>query len=449
MVSIASALSQIKDDPRTILSPSALESVCRDAGLDWRNTPLSPPATLALFIQQVAHGNVSCAQAVRLGRLDVTPQAYCEARQRLPIEAIEALAGRVFDAAVASRGDDGRWLGHRVWLVDGSSVSMPDTPQLQERFGQPGRQAPGCGFPVAHVLGLFDLHSGMLKRLIDAPLRTHDMKHAAELHPAMAAGDVLLGDCAFGTYAHLALLLQQNMHGLFPMHQCRIVDFTPHRPHTQQKGKHAVAGMTRSRWIKSLGHEDQLVEWFKPAERPEWMTAQQYALLPESILVRELRRVVWLEGGRRVTLTLVTTLTDEPACPAAALVALRERRWEVETDLRHLKATMQMQVLRCKTPEGIAKELAAYLLVYNLVRAVMLQAARRQQVEPSRLSFADALYWVRHARPADPLPTLKLNPHRPDRIEPRAVKRRAKSYDLLNKPRDQLRQRLCKQAVKA
>jgi hypothetical protein len=291
------------------------------------------------------------------------------------------------------------------------------------------------------------------------------MRHAAGLHPMMAAGDLLLGDDAFGTYAHLALLLQRKMHGLFPVHHKRIVDFTPGRPHTTE-GKGAVAGMTRARWVRSLGVDDQVVEWFKPKERPDWISEENYAALPDSITVRETRRTVTIDDDgdgdgdgdkdgdkdgkrrrRRVTVTTVSTLLDAAAYPAAALVELRGRRWQVEVDLRHLKTTMRMDVLRCKTVAGVNKEIAAFLLVYNLVCAIACEAARRQKVEPDRVSFADALYWARHARADEKLPRLRVNPRRPWRVEPRAVKRRPKSYKLLNKPRDQLRQVLLDKAI--
>jgi hypothetical protein len=262
----------------------------------------------------------------------------------------------------------------------------------------------------------------------------------------MAAGDVLLGDDAFGTYAHLALLLQANLHGLFPVHHKRLVDLTPGRPHTHA-GKGAVTGATRARWVRSLGADDQVVEWLKPHGRPAWPTADAYAALPDSITVRETRRTVRLDDGRRVTVTTVCTLLDADAYPAAAVVALRQRRWQVEVDLRHLKTTMGMDVLRCKTPDGVKKEIAAFLLVYNLVCAIACEAARRQDVEPDRVSFADALYWARHARAGEALPRLRVNPRRPWRVEPRAVKRRPKQYALLNKPRDRMRQALLGKAV--
>jgi hypothetical protein len=450
MVSIAAALARIKNDgPDALLTRQTIEDACRAhvPGGAWRATPLAPPAALALLVRQVAHGNCSCAELARLAGGGFTAAGYCEARMRLPLAAVEACGRRVYDAAAARDPAAGRWRGHRAWLVDGSGLSMPDAPALQEEFGQSGRQAPGCGFPVAHVLGLFDLHTGLVARMTVSPLRTHDMRHAAGLHPAMAAGDLLLGDAAFGTYAHLALLLRAGLHGLFPVHHQRVVDFAPGRAHAAGRGRGAVGGMTRARWVRSLGVDDQVVEWFKPRERPPWLTAEAYAALPDAITVRETRRAVRLDDGRRVTVTTACTLLDADAYPADAVVELRQRRWSVEVDLRHLKTTMGMDVLRCKTADGVRKEVAAFLLVYNLVRAIVCEAARRQRVDPARVSFADALYWARHARADEELPKLRVNPHRPWRVEPRAVKRRHKSYQLLNRPRDELRQALLDNAV--
>jgi hypothetical protein len=441
MVSIAGALDRIKHDPDLALSYAVIEDVCHELKLQWRDTPLKPPNAIALFIRQVAAGNVSCAEVVRLGGGGFTAAAYCTARSRLPLEALQACSRRVYDAAVSGNSGGDRWRGHRVWIADGSGLSMPDTPALQEHFGQSGKQAAGCGFPGAHVLGLFDLHSGLISQMIVSPLRTHDMKHVAELHPSMGAQDVLLGDDALGTYVHLALLSQAKMHGLFPLHHCRIVDFTPHRPHTKE-GHGAIAGLPRTKWLSSLGEEDQVVEWFKPKARPVWMNQEQFELLPESITVRETRRAVKLEDGRRIVVTIVSTFLDAARYPAAALIELRQRRWEVEIDLRCLKTTMKMEVLRCKSVAGVTKEIAVYLLVYNLVRTIMLEAARRQKVEPGRISFADALYWARYAAADAELPTLKVNPHRPWRIEPRVMKRRPKGYPRLNKPREKLRKLL-------
>jgi hypothetical protein len=207
--------------------------------------------------------------------------------------------------------------------------------------------------------------------------------------------------------------------------------------------------MPRSRWIKSLGKQDQLVEYFKPSAKSAWMSQAEHDALPDSIIVRELRRTVVRSGLGKITITLVTTLLDPKAYPANDLLELRLRRWDVETCIGHLKTTMKMDVLRCKTEQGVRKELAVFSLVYNLVRVVMLEAAHRQEVPVDRISFADAYKWMRHARPGDVLPRLIVNPSRPDRIEPRCRKRRPKEYDLMNKPTAVLRKLLKNKRKKA
>jgi len=450
MASIAGAVARIKQDALGALGEGVVEGVCAEFGHVWRDRELDPATTAALFVQQVLNGNVPCSEVRHLAGRCFTPSAYCQARARLPLAVVQSLLTRVCDAALAAtRRATHLWLGrHRVFHIDGSTFSMPDTPELRKAFGLPSGPKPGCGFPTAHLLVLFHAGTGLLLDAWASPLHTGDIAQVAEAHAHLEPGDVLIGDDTFSTYAHLAMLTRLGLHGLFPVHHRRIVDFTKGRPHTAE-GKDAVAGMPRSRWVKSLGKEDQLVEYFKPQGRPAWMSRADYDALPDSVLVRELRRTVRRPGLGGVTPTMVTTLTDPLAYPVGELLELRLRRWDVETNLRHLKITMNMDVLRCKTERGVRKELAVFCLVYNLVRVVMLEAARRQEVPVARVSFADALKWVRHARPGDALPDLLVNPRRPDRAEPRCKKRRPKQYDLMNKPRDELRRRLKNQRKNA
>jgi hypothetical protein len=271
------------------------------------------------------------------------------------------------------------------------------------------------------------------------------MSLASNTHAQMSEGDLVIGDDSFGSYAHLALLSERGMHGLFPAHHIRIVDFTPDRP-CIEPGKVArskdAKGMPRSRWVKSLGKTDQIVEWFKPKNKPPWMSTAQWKQLPDTMMVREVRRTTVRPGFRPVTLTFVTTLLDPKKYPPDELFALRLRRWDVETDIRHLKTTMGMEVLHCKSVEGVQKELWMFLLIYNLVRAVMVAAAKRQKVSVSRISFASALHWMRCARAGDTLPRLAIVPHRPNRLEPRVLKRRPKPYDLMIRPRKKLTEEL-------
>lgn len=449
MASISAALERIKHDPLGVIRRELIEQACHDAGHCWRQRELDPTVTIALFVQQIAHGNAPCAEVCHLGGKSFTASAYCQARGRLPLSVYQSvLADTIAAATPQTHQPEHLWRGHRTFHIDGSTGSMPDTPALRAAYGTPHGQKPGCGFPVCHLLVLFSAATGLLLDLFDSPLNTGDLSQCIEAHAHLDEGDILIGDDSYGSFAHLALLLQANLHGLFPVYHARIVDFRLGRRFCPE-GKKAVAGMPRSRWIKRLGKDDQLVEWFKPKEQPRWMNQAQFDALPASIVVRELRRTVRRPGGGKVTLTMVTTLTDPKKYPAEALLELRLRRWDVETNIGHLKTTMKMDVLRCKTPEGVRKELAVFAIVYNLVRAVMLEASRRQEVPVSRISFVDALRWIKHAKPGDVLPPLIVNPHRPDRVEPRCRKRRPKEYDLMNKPRSELRKKLKKQRKNA
>jgi DDE family transposase len=449
--SILAAVRQIKSEVAHFLSPELIRNVCEAVGHVWRERVLDPVTTVHLFVLQILHGNTACPHVPRLGAVPCSGEAYCQARQRLPLRVLRYLLRALsLHLGASPMLDEGRWHGHRTFLVDGSSVSMPDTPELQKHFGQPGVQKPGCGFPVMHVLAMFHAATGFLLNVAAAPLRTHDMSRIGQLHPELAEGDVLVGDRAFCSFAHLALLLARKVQGVFRVHQKQIVDFRCHRRHaTQQSRQRGEKHLPTSRWLKRLGRHDQLVEYVKPKRRPVWMTDAQYAALPEAIIVRELRFTIPLKGCRTRVITLATTLLDPVHYPAADLAELYGQRWQIETNFRHLKQTLRMDVLRCKTVEGVQKELTMYALVYNLVRVVMLGAAHRQDAPVDRISFIDAVRWLADAVHGAAELKLRLVPDRPGRIEPRAVKRRPKEYDRLNQPRAVLRKLLRRKQVAA
>jgi hypothetical protein len=446
---IDTTLRHLRQDLTAHLDEAAIHRTCDQLGHVWRTCVLTPFAIVHWFLLQILHGNTALNHITLLARREFTDAAYCLARARLPLTVFQTLLRHVIGALVPLTETEGRWRGHRTFLIDGSSFSMPDTPELQRHFGQPGNQKPGCGFPVAKILALFHAGTGTLLHVTAAPLRTHEMARVDGVHPTLKPGDVLVGDRGFCSFAHLALLLGRSIHAVVRVHQRQIVDFTPGRPHAKPGQKRAPKGMPHSRWLRALGAFDQVVEWFKPEERPEWMTAQQYAALPETIQVRELRYRIARPGFRTRAVTLVTTLLDAELYPLEALADLYFARWRVEQNLRDLKQTMKMDVLRCKTVNGVLKELTVYAIVYNLVRVVMGEAARRQGVEVDRISFIDAVRWLLDAKRGEELPELIVNPHRPGRFEPRAQKRRPKQYDLLTRPRSILRKRMMAQAVNA
>jgi hypothetical protein len=447
---IDTALRRLKQDLAPHLDESALNDICRRTGHRWRRDALLTPFTTILwFVIQVLHGNTALTHITLKARRAFTESAYCQARARLPLAVFRAVLRFVIRGLVPRTEVEGRWRGHRTFLVDGSSFSMPDAPELQRHFGQPGGQAAGCGFPAAKILALFHAGTGLLLDVIAAPLRTHDMARVDAVHPALGPGDILVGDRGFCSFPHLALLLGRGVHAVFRAHQKQIVDFTPGRSHAGPRDKKAPAGRPRSRWLRALGALDQVVEWFKPRDRPAWMTAEQFAGLPETITVRELRYRVSQRGFRTRSVTLVTTLLDAEAYPLEELAGLYGTRWRVEQYLRDLKQSMKMDVLRCRTVDGVLKELMVYGIVYNLVRSVMGEAGRRQRVAPDRISFIDALRWLLEARPGERIPRLVVNPSRPGRFEPRVRKRRPKPYPLMRKPRRELRKELADKDIAA
>lgn len=440
---ISTILNSLRQDLTAMLGADVISSACRDVGHTWHVFALLTPAAIIYwFLIQILHGNTSLTHVSLLAGRSFSAAAFCLARARLPLAVFQALLRHMVRSLVPDTEAIGRWHGHRTFLVDGSSFSMPDTPELQAHFGQPGNQATGCGFPVAHLLALFHAGTGLLLEVLAAPMRTHDISGIVGVLGHLARGDVLVADRGFCSFAHLALLVQQGIHAVFRVHQKQIVDFTPGRSHAHPGDKKIPRGTPRTRWIRAHGATDQVVEYFKPAERPEWMSEAEYAALPDSLELRELRYRVEVRGFRTHEVTLVTTLIDAEAYPAEELASLYGTRWRVEEYLKALKQTMKMDVLKCKTVQGVLKELTMYAVAYNLVRLAMCEAAERQGVAPDRVSFIDTQRWLCMPEADEGMPELVVNPWRPGRFEPRVKKRRPKPYPLMTVPRSELRNRL-------
>ncbi|HUU60056.1 MAG TPA: IS4 family transposase [Phycisphaerae bacterium] len=445
MVKVRAGLEKVKEDYRHVVPPEAILQMCQVHEHRFRQRILGPVETVYLFLIQILHGNAACSGLRHLAGMACSVNAYCQAKARLPLAVFRALLHWVCqslrDVTDAAR----LWHGHRVFHVDGSSFSMPDTPELQGAFGQPGGQKAGCGFPVARLLAMFDAATGMILDVLASPLRTHEMSQVSSMHPSLRPGDVLVGDRGFCSYVHLALLSLRRMHAVFRIHQRILVDFRPGRRHAPPGVRKSPKGLPRSKWLRAVGVQDQIVEWYRPRSRPTWMTREQFERLPESLTLRELSYRIETPGYRTREIALVTTLLDPHQYPAEDLAELYRCRWQVEVNLRHLKQTMGMDVMRCKSPEGVLKEMLMFAMVYNLVCAVAYDAAAQQGVPPDRISFIDALRWLRTWEPGINLITLIVNPRRPGRFEPRVVKRRSKQYKLMTEPRTVLRKRLLEQ----
>jgi Transposase DDE domain len=409
-MAIASVLARLRREP---LDDCALAQrvgqLCAEHAHVWRDRLLTPVVTVRLMLIQVLFGNTAITHLRQLGGLDFTASSYCEARQRLPLAVLRELVAWVARAAVEGAAGPAL-LGVRVLVADCSSFSMPDTAPLRGFFGRMKARGAKAGvtYPVAKVIALMDAATGLFTELLAAPLYTHDQRHTPVLHALLRPGDVLLGDRAYCSYGHLALLHLRGVLACFRLHQRR---------------KDIARGVRR---------------WRRPKQVPAWLTRAQWLSLPKVIDVRLISYIVPADRGFRPRrITIATTLFDTAAWPDAKIAELYGQRWRIETSFAHLKTTMGMNVLKCQSVDGVKKELAAYLLAYNLVRLAMLRAAERQGQSVWRISFIDALRWLQ---------TLVLGlsgtsrlievPHRPGRSNPRVIRRRAKEYDLMTKPRE-------------
>lgn len=426
-----------------ILTAQVLRAAVLEEAGRWRERLYSPLTTVVLFIEQVLGADHSCQDAVAHGlsarvalgqapcSLNTGP--YCKARQRLPVGLLERLGRELGARLMAAQPRQWLWRGRSVKLVDGTTVSMPDTQKNQAVFPQSPGQKPGLGFPLARLVGIVSLSCGAVLEWASGPCEGKQTGETALLWGLMdtlGRGDGVVADRYFAGYFGIARMKQRGVDVLIRQHQRRRTDF--------RRGRR-------------LGKRDHVVSWTRPG-RPAWMDQATYATMPESLLMREVRVA---------ELTLATTLLDANEVSKLALVELYGQRWQIELDFRAIKTVMQMEILRCKSPAMIRKEIAVHLLAYNLVRTVMAQAACHAQVLPRQLSFKATvqvlnafeqnLRFCPHARLA-PCHAIVLGsiaqavlPVRPDRVEPRAVKRRPKPRKLLTTPRHVLRERLRKQ----
>lgn len=453
MAIIASTLARIKSDPLAPLGGAdRVNQLFSDAGHRWRKCLWDPATTLGMFILQVLHANTAMTALRFLSDLDVNDSTYCDARMRLPVNAVAKVIESVCGDCCRGMEEARLWLGRRVFVADATSATTPDRPVLQDLWPQPSAQKIGCGFPTIKLVGLLDLVTGMIVQLTMMCMNVHEMSQLAGLNAMLKAGDVLLADRGFCSFMHVAMLLKSSVDAVFRMHQKQIVDFTPNRPH-RSKRKFTKRGMPTSRYVRRLGYQDHVVAWARPP-KPDWMSEAEYALTPEWVEVRELRYYIVERGRRTRVVTIATTLLDSMLYSKQEIGKLYDLRWEIETNFRHLKTSMKMEQLKCETVEGVMKELMIFVLVYNLIRAAMTMAGERQGVDPNRISFIDAARWLRSQCTPPKKKQLYnvdfiVNPARPGRWSPRVIKRRIKPYDLMNKPRREYTQPDVEQEIAA
>jgi hypothetical protein len=432
-----------------LLDGALVESALAEEGLDFRIRIYTPVVTLWTFLTQALDPDHSCRQAVmRLiaflvsqGQPPVSADTgnYCKARKRLPLSFIMRLVHKTGQVLQKKASPAWLWKGRTVILVDGSTVSMPDTPANQETFPQPRTQKPGLGFPIARFVAMICMATGGVLDLAIGPYKGKKSGETSLLRTLLGRlqkGNILLGDRYFGSYFGIAELMGREIDGVFRIHQCRKIDF--------RRGR-------------CIGIEDHLVQWQKPA-RPEWMDEATYEQMPDEITVRELRFRVEHPGYRVNEIVLVTTLVDPIEYSKDELADLFLKRWNIELDLRSIKVVMQMDVLRCLSPEMVEKEVWTHMLAYNIIRAFMATAADADGARPRELSFKGTLQAISAFRDlmqtADPDRRARLwgvmlaaiaydrVGDRPGRVEPRCKKRRPKGYKMLTCTRAEARKRL-------
>jgi hypothetical protein len=420
--------------PAAMLSPTA-------KGINSRQRSYPLNLTFWAFLSQVLSPGSACREVVRRVQAWYAPQAktpdsgtsaYCQARNRLPLirltELHQTLAAKLSARLVAPD----LWLGRRVKVVDGTGVSMPDTAANQQAWPQPSTQKSGCGFPVVKLVACFCLASGALLHWVEGTLKEHDCRLLQKLLSTFTKGEVVLADRGFSSFASLATLLARGVDAVMRVHHFRKLDW-----HAGQR----------------LGRRDRLVPWQKGPLQGKLWTAEQWAQLPAAITVRLVEIVVAVPGFRTQKLALVTTLLDAQTYSAEALGQLYFRRWAVELFFRDIKTTLGLDVLRCLTPAMVRKEIVMHALAYNLIRGLMQDIAHSYQIHLHRLSFKGTVDALRQWRELfenakkQKRTTCKLRrlfyqsiakdllPDRPDRSEPRVVKRRPKNFRLLTKPR--------------
>lgn len=405
-------------------------------GAGSRDRVFTAKVTFWAFLGQVLDPGSSCRKAVaRVQALFTQHQktppaehtgAYCEARLRLPVRWLMALLAHVITRLCQGQGSSGRLL-----VVDGTTVALPDTPALQARYPQPKGQKPGCGQPLMKLLGLFDLRSGAWLATTHSWRKFHDCRLWRRLFHRLRTGDTVVVDRAFCSYFDLARLMRRGVNVVVRLHQKRSCDF---------------------RTGQRLGKHDHLVVWPRPP-RPAWMSAREYATMPDQIVVRQMRHHIEQKAHRTCVVNLVTTLLEADRHPKEKVVALYARRWQVELFFDDVKTTMRLEMMRTKSTAMICRELLLHMIAYNLLRALIA----RSGADPRRASFKGVVdrlqtwQWViwlaptrreARARSQELLASVAadLVPERPGRREPRAVKRRPKTYPLLNQPRHQYRE---------
>lgn len=410
-------------------------------GANSRERLFGMESTFWIFLFQVLSPNGACREAVRKAQAwwtgskkdasDTDTSAYCQARARLPFAVLAKLLAAIAEKLTKRILTHELWQGkRRVRVLDGTGLSMPDTSENQARWPQSGQQKPGCGFPVMKMVGLFCLHSGAMLRYVLGNKHNHEQTLTRDLVGELEKGDILLADRGFCSYAFICVLRALGVDSVMRLHQARPRDF---------------------RQGKRLGKDDRLLTWQQPCERKNDPWAAEHKNLPSRAQIRIIRYRIEVPGFRVQDIYLATTLLDPEEYPREVLAELYLQRWGIEQRFRDIKISMGADILRCKSPAMIEKEVCMNAIAHNLTRCIMQESAQRHDVELGQISYKGTLDTMRHF--ADRIHATQgrareklydemleliakdLNPYRPYRTEPRVRKRRPKKFSLMTKPR--------------
>ena len=423
MATVTPSLRHVKEHLHELVTEKGILQICRDLGHTWRNRMLNPATIVQLFLLQLL-ANVAMEGLRHVAGISVSAQAICKAKMRLPLQ----LLVKLVQQSVPQGSPQALWHGLELYLADGMSFLTADTPALAKKFGKASNQhGTSSGYPVPKLLALMDFTGGFIRKVIPLPAARQEFTCLTRLFASLGKNALLLADRGLVSFAHMVLLMKAGIHGC-----CRL----PRWQVTFGRGKGS------RRLIKRLGKQDLLVGW-TACRRPQWLSRRRWAALSgQKLVLRQIAYRIHRKGFRVQWAWLITTLLDPRKYPAEELIALYNQRWQIEVYFRDLKRTLGMEMIAAQTVAGVQKEILAFVLLYNLIRRVMQQAAVGQQTNADRISFIDALRWLLYSSPGDSLARLKVNKPRLRRSPPRRIKRGRHRFpqlkglsDALSKPR--------------
>lgn len=418
------------DSFEQLLSQESIQEELKKDLPQYRQRSYSPTQTLSMFLSQVLSADASCQNIVNKKALysdvSTTTGGYCKARQRLPLDMVINLSKHISHKSTQAIPKRWKFQGRDVYLVDGTTFTMPDSKENQNKYPQQNSLKPGLGFPICRAVAIISLTTGSL---IDAAICPYQGKGASEqvllrsMLPHFKQGDIIVADAFYSTYYLLAYVIAHGIDIVFVQNgaRARKSDFTTG---------------------EILGRHDHIITLTKPSSKPEWMDKESFEALPRTLRIRELQR-----GGK----ILISTFLHKNRVSASSIKNLYKQRWHIEVDFRNIKSTLGMKDFSCKTPQMVIKEMWVYFLAYNIMRHIMLESALYNALLPRQLSFKHTVQLLNNLSGNDDdqlyekllfLMGQKIIGNRGGRIEPRAIKRRHNDFSLLMQPRSTVRDKV-------